>query len=172
MPKNEGGLSAGDREMGAAARMHGEPLMRLNRLVRWYITAGLVVFTILPILPLFNVLAPTFRFSFGSILSIPTTLLTLHSATILLVGGMAIKFLPSSVGGNPHVYSLPLSLWSFWLLITGTLVGLVGVISPLFTDPYISTTIELYAIIFQSVCLLVSCGLLLFNLSKTMESRV
>jgi len=176
MPKNEGSLGAGDREMSSAARLHGEPLMRLNRLVRWYIRCGLLLFILVPLVVVFDAFLPVFGSSFGfafdPVFSSQIIILILHAGIVLLAGGMATKFLPSSMGGNPQVYSLSMSLWTFWLLIGATIGGIVGIMAQLIPFALANRAIALSTIAFQSSVLLIGCLVLFYNLSRTLESRV
>lgn len=176
MPKNEGSLGAGDREMSSAARLHGEPLMRLNKLVRWYIRFGFLLFVLIPFVVVFDAFLPVFSpalgFSFHPIYSSQIIFLFLHAGVVLSAGGLAIKFLPSSMGGNPHVYSLSLSLWSFWLLIGATIAGILGIVAQFIPFAWSNRAIALSTIALQSMVLLIATVLLFYNISKTLESRI
>lgn len=173
MPKNEGALGAGDSEMTATARLHGEPLMKLNNLTRWFITTSLVVLGLVPAQVLLY-----FSGAWGSIgvqvtpPALAYVILTLLTGgTLLFAGGMGIKFLPSSMGGNPHVYSLTMALWSYWLILAGVIVGLVFP----FVDELVGGQAPFYSRMagaLYGLTTLAGAGLLLFNLSKTMEKRV
>jgi hypothetical protein len=170
MPKNEGALGAGDQEMSAAARMHGEPLMKLNRLTRFYVTSAFVALLLIPVAITLNVyqLLPI-PVSTPDTVYVVANLLT--AGLLLFAGGISIKFLPSSMGGNPHVYSLSMALWSYWFIVVG---ALLGVVFPLMDQvvsaeilPWTRLTGGAYALL-----TLIGAGLLLYNLSKTMEQRV
>lgn len=176
MPKNEGSLGAGDREMSSAARLHGEPLMRLNKLVRWYIRFGFLMLVLVPFVIAFDAFLPVFSpalgFPFHPIYASQVIFLLLHAAVILIGGGLSIKILPSSMGGNPHIYSLSLSLWSFWLLIGSTIAGILGIVAQLIPFAWSNRAIALSTIALQSLVLLIASGLLFYNISKTLEPRV
>jgi hypothetical protein len=170
MPKNEGALGAGDQEMSAAARMHGEPLMKLNRLTRFYVTSAFVALLLIPVAITLNVyqLLPI-PVSTPDTVYVVANLLT--AGLLLFAGGISIKFLPSSMGGNPHVYSLSMALWSYWFILVG---ALLGVVFPLM-DQVVSTEILPWTRLTggaYALSTLIGAGLLLYNLSKTMEQRV
>lgn len=152
----------GSGEMSAAARMHGEGLARLNALTRWYILTGVVILTLLPLFYLLDRFLPAFTPDAG-IYS-----LVLGGAVLLGTGGIGIKFLPSSLGGNPHVYSLSMALWSYWFI----LIGVIGSFGSVFLNRFVSrVTVQLYSGGLAFVYFAGS-GLLLYNLWKTMQNRV
>lgn len=106
-------------ELQSAARMHGMPLMRLNSLTRWYLRCALLH-------ALAAALTPVLSIWVGAATATPLGFVFLLVSQFLFLGGFGIKFLPSSLGGNPHVWSLRLALWSFWLLLAGSLVTAAG----------------------------------------------
>ncbi|MFB6345820.1 MAG: hypothetical protein ABEK50_08630 [bacterium] len=159
-PTNLSDRGAG--EMAAASKMHGEPLAQLNALTRWYIISGFVLLSLLPLLMLGAELSQALTPDVVTYTGI------LAGAVVLFLGGIGIKFLPSSLGGNPHVYNLRMALWSYWFLLAGTagygLTFLVQMIlSGLFFDIYFSLV---------SFSFFAGTGLLLYNLWKTMQHRV
>lgn len=159
-PQNLQDRGAG--EMNAAAKMHGEPLAQLNTLTRWYLLTGLAFLTLLPVLLVFNRLAP------GLATGTHSYLVLLGGAQLMLTGGFGIKFLPSSLGGNPHVYNLDMALWSYWFLVGGVLGYLLLDLLVFLMPGTVSITLILAALgIFFA-----GCCLLLYNLHKTMRSRV
>jgi hypothetical protein len=170
MPKNEGALGAGDQEMTAAARMHGEPLIKLNRLTRFYVLSAFVCLVLIPI----SILSSTFDLLPVAVTTLDAVYLVanlLTASLLLFAGGIGIKFLPSSMGGNPHVYSLNMALWSYWFITLGVIFGLLF---PL-TDDLLTTNITLWTQVVGGIyglTTLVGAMLLLFNLSKTMEKRI
>lgn len=152
----------GSGEMTAAARMHGEGLARLNTLTRWYILTAVVVLTVLPLLYLGSRILPEYTPVAG------LYALVTGGALLLGIGGFGIKFLPSSLGGNPHVYSLSMALWSYWFIV----FGVVGSIGSVFIRHIVSPSIlQIYSGGVASVYFAGS-GLLLYNLWKTMQNRV
>lgn len=170
MPKNEGALGAGDQEMTAAARMHGEPLVKLNRLTRFYVISAFVTLSLIPatvLIGVFNVLPL-------GITALDTVYLganLLTASMLFFAGGMGIKFLPSSMGGNPHVYSLNMALWSYWFILFGTVLG---ILFPL-TDNFLPGNAGFWTRVtggLYGLSTLAGAMLLLVNLSKTMEKRV
>lgn len=158
-PTNLSDRGAG--EMSAAAKMHGRPLAQLNTLTRWYLLSGFGLLTLLPLLVLES------RF-WGLLAGSRSLLLVLAGAQLLLAGGYGIKFTPSSLGGNPHVYSLRMALWSYWMTTLGVLGyvlagALAGRVPPVVHDPLaIGSLLSFFA----------GGGLLLYNLWRTMQSRV
>lgn len=170
MPKNEGALGAGDQEMTTAARMHGEPLLKLNRLTRSYVISAFVTLVLIP----FSVMIGHFGLVSVTVSTLDHVFLVanlLTASLLFFAGGMGIKFLPSSMGGNPHVYSLSMALWAYWFIVIGTVFG---IFFPL-TDNVVSSNAVFWSRITGAVyglTTLVGAMLLLVNLSKTMEKRV
>ncbi len=163
-PTNLSDQGAG--EMSAAARTHGEPIMRLNQLTRWYIMTSL--FLVLMYL-LSEILDPLFNIS-GIDLFVPLS----FGAFLMFLGGIGIKFLPGSLGGNPHVYSLNLALWSYWLLVSGTLIWSFSNVLLKWVDRTGSGGFFASNLVISLGPSLMLLGtlLLLVNLWKTMQSRV
>lgn len=108
-------------ELTAAARLKGEPILRLNQLTRWYVRAALILMLLPALIPLLQL--------GGMPVSARDAVPTLTGGLLLFAGGLSLKFLPSSLGGNPHVHSPRLALWCYWLLLGGTLLWSVRVAS-------------------------------------------
>lgn len=157
--------------MSATAQMHAEPVMRLNQLTRWYVLTA------------FAFLAGYALNQF--VVRVLTGAPALYSGSVLLAGGVglffggfSIKFLPSSLGGNPHVYSLGMALWSYWFLTAGTVVWFLTNAVWYWTDWIGGEGLPpgiLWANLLSAVgplVVLIGIVLLILNVQKTMESRV
>lgn len=155
----------GAGEMSSAAQLHGKSIMKLNQLTRWYILTGLLYVTIGLVLYALRTVTSVRLTSFD----IPV----LYGAILTFIGGFGIKFLPSTLGGNPHVYSLRMALWSYWLIVSGSLIWFLwfGLIR---WSESISLQTPWGQVLFLPGPLLMLVGALLTmaNLWKTMKSRV
>lgn len=108
-------------ELTAAARLKGEPILRLNQLTRWYVRTALSLLVLPALIPLLQLGGiPVYARD-----AVPV----LTGGLLLFTGGLSLKFLPSSLGGNPHVHSPRLALWCYWMLLGGTLLWSVRVVS-------------------------------------------
>ncbi|MFB6355824.1 MAG: hypothetical protein ABEJ65_04845 [bacterium] len=104
--------------MSAAANVHGRPLMQLNNLARWYIRVGLGFLLSIGLIHVLRVFGPL-----DSDLPVGSFSSPLMTGTLILfMGAIGMKFLPSSLGSSPHIYSLSMALWCFWLVVTGTVI--------------------------------------------------
>lgn len=158
--------------MDAAARLHGRPLAQLNQLTRWYVRAALLcligVAVIWVGLPLIDVASS----SPGNVSVGDVSLPLLCGGLYYFLGAVGIKFFPSSLGSNPHVYSLKLALWSFWLVGVG-IVGALGVMFVMsWSDPAAVGPIPRVGFSLSGGLFGLGCILLLLNLWKTMQERV
>lgn len=168
-PTNLSDRGAG--EMSATAQMHAEPVMRLNQLTRWYVLSAFALFALylLDQLIVRGVTGAPALYS-GNVL--------LAGGVILFFGGFSIKFLPSSLGGNPHVYSLGMALWSYWFLVGGTVVWFLTNALWYWTSAAavagipVDTLWVRLASVTGPLLVLIGTLLLLLNVRKTMESRV
>ncbi len=115
-PTNLSDQGAG--EMNAAARMHAEPVMHVNQLTRWYILTAIVLSVLALLRPMIEI--------FTILTSASTFNGFLMGAFLMFFGGIGIKFLPSSLGGNPHVYSIGFALATYWLILGGSVVHLLS----------------------------------------------
>lgn len=167
-PTNLSDRGAG--EMSATAQMHAEPVMRLNQLTRWYV---LTAFLYLGLHVLSQLTQPL---GFPSLLYAGNVFLP--AGILLFFGGFSIKFLPSSLGGNPHVYSLGMALWSYWFVVVGTVAWFLMdalwywvKIDPANELPVSSLWVRL-GLSLGPLLVLFGTILLILNVHKTMESRV
>lgn len=108
-------------ELTAAARLKGEPILRLNQLTRWYVRTALILMVFPALIPLLQL--------GGMSLSARAAVPALTGGVLMFAGGLSLKFLPSSLGGNPAVHSPRLALWCYWLLVGGTVLWSVRVVS-------------------------------------------
>jgi hypothetical protein len=170
-PTNLSDQGAG--ELSAAARTHGEPIMRLNQLTRYFLLTGLGFLT-----------AGLFSYV-TSILFSATVFLRfqppfLYAGILLLFAGFGFKFLPSSLGGNPHVYSLNLALSSYWLITVGAIVWVVllsffewsSIVSDPLTGPGWSSPWLTLSIALGPILQCLGAVLITYNCWKTMQNRV
>lgn len=162
-PTNLSDQGAG--EMNAAARMHAEPVMKVNQLTRWYVMTAIALALLAllrPILEIFVLIPSSGRFA-GFILG----------AFLMFLGGIGIKFLPSSLGGNPHVYSIGLALSTYWLILAGGIVHLLSLCLVEWSN--VLDTSTLVAQIVGSVgpgLMALGTGIMGFNFWNTMKNRV
>lgn len=159
-PTNLSDRGAG--EMSAAAKMHGEPLAKLNVLTRWYLLTGLFFLAVFPLLYLVN------RFFPEAGLDPINYFVLIAGSQLMLTGGFGIKFLPSSLGGNPHVYNLSMALWSYWFIV----VGVGGYLLQPAVESLVPLLLHEVYLTLVTVVFFVGTVLLLYNLWKTMQSRV
>lgn len=163
-PTNLSDQGAG--EMSATAKMHAEPAMRLNQLTRYYIMTGLV-FLMASLAVRFTEIIFTLRGMTGDFEPL------LLVAIISLFAGLAIKFLPSSLGGNPHLYSLTMALYSYWFIVIGGSLWFLSVF--LYNWLFANEGSSILMMIIQSMgpaSLLIGVFLLTINLRKTMKNRI
>lgn len=156
-PTNLSDRGAG--ELHSAARLYGEPLMKANGLTRWFIRTALLFLAVTG--------GVTAMHELTNLVSQLETVLggLLVGANLMFIGGIGIRFLPSSLGGSPNVYSLNLALWSYWLILVGTLTwGFGGMISV--------TTYNKYLVASGGMILMLGSVVLLVNLWKSMERSV
>lgn len=168
-PTNLSDRGAG--EMSATAQMHAEPVMRLNQLTRWYVLSAFGALALYTLSFLVARLVGTTSILFASVSF-------LVGGVLLFFGGFSIKFLPSSLGGNPHVYSLGMALWSYWFLVGGTVVWFLtnalwywAEFEPTFELP-VQESWWLLGSSLGPLLVLIGTMLLMVNVYKTMERRV
>jgi len=146
-------------ELAAAARLHGEPLSRLNNLVRWYVRTSILFLV-------GGASLPILRLAAGGV-SPAAIVPFLLGGVLMFVGGLSLKFLPSSLGANPRVHSLRLALYSYWLMAFGVLFWAAAFL-PAAAVFVPSRWIRAAG----SLSLVVGGGLLLYNVGHSMRRRV
>lgn len=163
-PSNLSDRGAG--EMSAAAQMHAGPAMKLNQLTRYYLMTSF--FFLLSAFGLYS-LSPAMGWTGAQ----TPQIYLIYGSLVLFLGAICMKFLPSSLGGNPHVYSLKLSLYSYWAILAGTVIWfLVGGLerwSDLLSNSNLFVT---SARVLGPLGLFIGVSLLSFNIWKSMEQRV
>jgi hypothetical protein len=162
-PTNLSDQGAG--EMNAAARMHAEPVMQVNQLTRWYVMTAVALAGGALVMPVLEVLA---------VLPSSDIFDALMMASFLMFfGGIGIKFLPSSLGGNPHVYSIGLALTTYWLVLGGIVVDLSAVVGIEWSNLIDTSTLLARTIRGTGPALMaLGTAIMGYNFWQTMRNRV
>lgn len=134
--------------------------MKLNNLTRWFVRTTFLMLILASGLPVLSMLWSV------SILRGMVSLLL--GAQFMFLTGLSLKFLPSSLGANPRVYSLSLAVWTYWLILGGSVAWGVGEI---LTTPSFSYELQ-WLITIGSLTVVAGGVCALVNVWKSTRRRV